>query len=98
MRGGVGKLIYITSTKCFFKIQPVCKIFFHLAAFFFFLHLASYMIENQKETPYFLTRDPSLKPAGAVTNTMEKDGLWCDGLWSSGKGFAMCNYDDNCGG
>ena len=20
------------------------------------------------------------------------------GLWSSGKGCAMCNYDDNCGG
>ena len=49
-------------------------------------------------SPYFVTRDPSLKPAGAVTNTMDKDGLWCGGLWSSGKGRAMCNYDDYCGG
>ena len=49
---------------------------------------------------YLVTKDPSLKPTGAVTNTMDKnkDGLRCGRLWSSGKGFAMCNYDDNCGG
>ena len=26
-------------------------------------------------SPYSVTRDPSLKPAGAATNTMDKDGL-----------------------
>ena len=53
---------------------------------------------ESRVSPYFVTRDPSLKPTGAVTNTMDKDGLWCGGLWSSGKGRAMCNYDDYCGG
>ena len=53
---------------------------------------------ESRVSPYFVTRDPSLKPTGAVTNTMDKDGLWCGGLWSSGKGFAMCNYDGNFGG
>ena len=47
---------------------------------------------------YLVTRDPSLKPTGAVTYTMDKGRLWCGGLWSSGKGRAMCNYDDYCGG
>ena len=53
---------------------------------------------ESRVSPYLVTRDPSLKPAGAVTNTMDKDGLWCGGLLSSGKGFTMYNYDDNCGG
>ena len=53
---------------------------------------------ESRVSPYFVTRDPSLKPAGAVTTTMDKDGLWCGGLRSSGKGRAMCNCDDYCGG
>ena len=53
---------------------------------------------ESRVSPYLVTRDPSLKPAGAVTNAMDKDGLWCGRLWSSGKGCAMCNYDDYCGG
>ena len=53
---------------------------------------------ESRVSPYFVTRDPSLKPTGAVTNTMDKDGLWCGRLWSSGIRCAMCNYDDNCGG
>ena len=53
---------------------------------------------ESRVSPYLVTRDPSLKPAGAVTNTMDKDGLWCDGLRSSGKRCTMYNYDDNCGG
>mgnify|MGYP005714448495 CR=1 FL=1 len=53
---------------------------------------------ESRVSPYLVTRDPSLKPTGAVTNTMDKDGLWCGELWSSGKGRAMCNYDDYCGG
>ena len=48
---------------------------------------------ESRVSPYLVTRDPSLKPRGAVTNTMDKDELWCGGLWSSGKGRAMCNYD-----
>ena len=52
---------------------------------------------ESRVSPYLVTRDPSLKPTGAVTNAMDKDGLWCGRLWSSGKGCAMCNYDDNCG-
>jgi len=39
-----------------------------------------------------------MKPTDAVTNTMDKDGLWCGGLWSCGNGRATCYYDDNCGG
>ena len=53
---------------------------------------------ESRVSPYLVTRDPSLKPAGAVTNTMDKDGLWCGGLRSCGKGRAMCNCDDYCGG
>ena len=53
---------------------------------------------ESRVSPYLVTRDPSLKPTGAVTNTMDKDELWCDGLWSSGKRCTICNYDDNCGG
>ena len=37
---------------------------------------------ESRVSPYFVTRDPSVKRAGAVTNTMDKDGLWCGGLWS----------------
>ena len=44
---------------------------------------------ESRVSPYLVTRDPSLKPAGEVTNTMDKDGLWCGGIWSIGKGFAM---------
>ena len=44
---------------------------------------------ESRVSPYLVTRDPSLKPAGAVTNTMDKDGIWCDGLWSSGKRCTM---------
>ena len=40
---------------------------------------------ESRVSPYLVTRDPSLKPTGALTNTMDKDGLWCDGLCSSGK-------------
>ena len=47
---------------------------------------------ESRVSPYFVTRDPSLKPAGAVTNTMDKGGLWYGRLWSSGQGRAMCNY------
>ena len=38
--------------------------------------------DESRVSPYLVTRDPSLKPAGAVTNTMDKDGFWCGGLWS----------------
>ena len=37
---------------------------------------------ESRVSPYLVTRDPSLKPAGEVTNTMDKDGLWCDGPWT----------------
>ena len=30
---------------------------------------------ESRVSPYLVTRDPSLKPTGAVTNTMDKDGL-----------------------
>ena len=36
---------------------------------------------ESRVSPYLVTRDPSLKPTGAVlTNTMDKYGLWCGGL------------------
>ena len=57
------------------------------------------------------TRVSLLKSAADVVKCTDVDyatGSFCSscsippltagGLWSNGKGFAMCNYDDNCGG
>ena len=57
------------------------------------------------------TRVSLLKSAADVVKCTDVDcatGSFCSscsippltagGLWSNGKGYAMCNYDDNCGG
>ena len=35
---------------------------------------------------------------GSICSSCSIPPLTAGGLWSNGKGCAMCDYDDNCGG